>query len=178
MHSRTSNSSRYFTTYVSRPGRKWTLITSSATKNSGNSTIGGVSLLLSPLAIESLNSVEKISSRIVIASFNGNPALTVIACYSPTNVSDEQHIIDFYDDLPPCVKSVPKHNILIIGSDLNAHLMEETKYNIPTTILQIEMASIFTHSYSKTNLSVSTHVSKRRLVKSGPTRIQTDSNLK
>ncbi len=102
--------------------RKWTLITSSATKNSGNSTIGGVGLLLSPLALESLNSVEKISSRIVIASFNSNPAFTVIACYSPTNVSDEQDVIDFYDDLSPCVRSVPKHNLLIIGGDLNAHL--------------------------------------------------------
>ena len=102
--------------------RKWTLITSSATKNSGNCTIGGVGLLLSPLALESLNSVEKISSRIVIASFNGNPALTVIASYSPTNVTDEQDVIDFYDELSPCVRSVPKHNVLIIGGDMNAHL--------------------------------------------------------
>ena len=40
--------------------------------------------------------------------------------------------------------------------------LEDTKYNInfPTTILQIEMASIFTHSNSE-NLSVSAHVAKK-----------------
>ena len=38
--------------------RKWTLVTSSATKNYINSTIGGVGILLSPQAFESLNSIE------------------------------------------------------------------------------------------------------------------------
>ena len=120
-----------------------TSITSSATKNSGNSTIGGVGLLLRPLELESLNSVEKLSSRIVIASFNGNLALTVIACYSPVNVSDEQDIINF-TMISPLASDLSQTQYPFVGSDLNAHLGRD-KYNtsFPTTILEIEMAIIF-----------------------------------
>ena len=66
----------------------WVMITSSAEKATNNSTIRGVGLLLSPKAHKALNSVETINPRILIATFNGNPAVTVISCYSPTNVSN------------------------------------------------------------------------------------------
>ena len=66
----------------------WVMITSSAEKAKNNSTIRGVGLLLSPKAHKALNSVETINPRILIATFNGNPAVTVISCYSPTNVSN------------------------------------------------------------------------------------------
>ena len=49
------------------------LITSSCWKNSVNASIGGVGLLLSPKAMENLSNIEKISSRIIIADFEGNP---------------------------------------------------------------------------------------------------------
>jgi exonuclease III len=88
-------------------GSGWTFISASAWKNSMNSTIGGVGMLLSPLALKSLNSIEKIRPRLIIATFNGNPCTTVISCYSPTNVSDEVQ--------------VPKHNVLMIG-DMNVKL--------------------------------------------------------
>ena len=68
----------------------WVLLTSSAEKALNNSTIRGVRMLLSPKAYKSLNSVETNSPRIMIASFNGNPAVTIISCYSPTGVSDEE----------------------------------------------------------------------------------------
>ena len=62
----------------------WVLITFSAEKAKNLSTIRGVGILLSPNAYKSLNSVESINSRTLIANFNGNPAVTVILCYSPT----------------------------------------------------------------------------------------------
>ena len=46
-------------------GNGWTFISASALKNTGNSTIGGVGMLLSPHASKSLNSIEKITSRIL-----------------------------------------------------------------------------------------------------------------
>ena len=67
----------------------WSLVTSSSWKNNSNSSTGGVGLLLSPRATASLISVDKISDRILIANFNGNPTTTVTSCYSPTNVSEE-----------------------------------------------------------------------------------------
>ena len=103
-------------------GKYWTLITASACKNSMNSTIGGVGMLVSPHALKSLNSIEKISSRIIIATFNGNPKTTVICCYSPTNISEETEVEDFYNDLSSLSRDVPKHNVLIVGGDMNAQL--------------------------------------------------------
>ena len=78
---------------------KWVLLTSSADKALNNATIRGVGMLLSPKAYKALNSVETISSRIMIATFNGNPAVTIISCYSPTNVSNAEDKDQFYSEL-------------------------------------------------------------------------------
>lgn len=51
------------------------------------STIGGVGVLQSPHIMKTLNYIEKVKPRIIVATFNGNPNLTIISCYSPTNVS-------------------------------------------------------------------------------------------
>ena len=79
-------------------------------------------MLLSPHATKSLNSIEKITSRILVTTFHGNPEPILISCYSPTNIADEQEVIDFYDDLSSLICSVPKHNVLIIRGDLNAQI--------------------------------------------------------
>ena len=71
---------------------KWLLVTSSATRNSANDSIGGVGILLSPFARRSLVNIESMNDRIVIATFNGNPKTTIIATYSPTNISDDDVI--------------------------------------------------------------------------------------
>ena len=101
---------------------KWKLITCSAWKNSANASTGGIGMLLSSSAYNALGSVEKISPRIMVATFNGNPQTTVICCYSPTNVSDVTEVEKFYTDLSSVTRQLPKHNILIIGGDFNAHL--------------------------------------------------------
>ena len=56
------------------------------------------------------------------ATFNGNPKATIISCYSPTNVSEENEIVTFYEDLSSLVRSIPKHNLLVIGGDMNAQI--------------------------------------------------------
>ena len=98
------------------------LITASGTKNTQGSTVGGVGILLSPKASGNLLSVEKISERIIIAEFNSNPRTTFIACYCPTNVSDEKLVDDFYSDLKGVTESVPAHNFLVIAGDFNGQL--------------------------------------------------------
>ena len=100
----------------------WVMITSSAEKATNNSTIRGVGLLLSPKAHKALNSVETINPRILIATFNGNPAVTVISCYSPTNVSNVDDREEFYAELSELTKAVPKHNVLLIGGDMNGKI--------------------------------------------------------
>ena len=56
----------------------------------------------------------------MVATFNGNPRATIISCYSPTNVSEETELSAFYDQLSSLVLNIPKHNVLVIGGDMNA----------------------------------------------------------
>jgi len=108
---------------------KYLITTSCWKKNLSNSSVGGVGLLLSPLASSALISIEKISPRITIATFNGNPFVTVISCYSLTNVSDENEVSDFYDDLSSPVRSVP--NTILWGSPvISTQFLKESKLKI------------------------------------------------
>ena len=87
-----------------------------------NASIGGVGMLLSHKAANSLLKIESISPRIMIATFNGNPKLALISCCSPTNVSTEEDALTFYTELMNVVHHVPKHNVLVIGGDMNAKI--------------------------------------------------------
>ena len=71
----------------------------------------------------------------MVTSFNGNPRATIISCYSPTNVSEETELVDFYDELSSLVRSIPKHNVLVIGGDMNAQIVkkENSKYSLHNT---------------------------------------------
>ena len=60
--------------------------------------------------------------RMMAATFNGNSRETIISCYSPTNVSEETELVAFYDELSSLVRSIPKHNVLVIGGDMNAQI--------------------------------------------------------
>ena len=100
----------------------WKLLTSSAEKAQNNSTIRGVGMLVSPKAYKSLNSIESVNPRILIASFNGNPAVTIISCYSPTNVALDEDKDKFYKELTLVTRAIPKHNVLLIGGDFNSKI--------------------------------------------------------
>ena len=103
-------------------GRGWMLLTSSVEKGSNNAKIRGVDIIISPKGYQVLNKIESINTRTLIASFNGNPSITVICCYSPTNTSHEDDVKDFYDDLTDLVKAIPKHNLIVIGGDFNVNI--------------------------------------------------------
>ena len=68
-------------------------------------------------------------------TFNGNPRATIISCYSPANVSEETELVDFYDELFSLVRSIPKHNMLVIGGDMNAQIGKNrnNKYSLHNT---------------------------------------------
>ena len=79
-------------------------------------------MLIGPQALKSLNSIEKIQPRMMVATFNGNPRAIIISCYSLTNVSAETELIAFHYELSSLVRSFPKHNVLVIGGDKNAQI--------------------------------------------------------
>ena len=66
-------------------------------------------------------------------NLSGNPKTTIISCYSPTNVSDEQETISFYMELNSLTRRIPKYNLIIIGGDFNAQLRQTDKYSYHTT---------------------------------------------
>ena len=94
------------------------LVTSSAPKNSGNSSVGGVGFLLSSAASDNLLGIESISSRIMVLELEGNPKTTVICVYSPHNSSSKEDIEDFYTTLRSTIEQVPLHNFLVIAGEL------------------------------------------------------------
>ena len=71
----------------------------------------------------------------MVATFNGNPRATIISCYSSTNVSEETERVTFYDELSSLVRSIPKHNVLVIGGDMNAQIGKNgnNKYSLHNT---------------------------------------------
>ena len=79
-------------------------------------------MLIGPRALKTLYSIERIQSRMIAATFNGNPRATIIYCNSPTNVGEETEQVAFYDELSFLVRSIPKHNMLLIGGDMNAQI--------------------------------------------------------
>ena len=109
-------------------------MTVSAWKNSVNASVGGVGMLLGPRALKTLNSIERIQPRMMAATFNGNPKATIISCYSPINVSEETELVTFYEELSSLVRSIPKHNLLVIGGDMNAQRKNRNnKYSLHNT---------------------------------------------
>ena len=124
-------------------GNGWTLATVLAWTNSVNAIVGGVGILIGPRALKSLNSIERIQRRMMVATFNGNPRATIISCYSPTNVSEETELITFYDELSSQVRSIPKHIVPVNGGDMNAQIGKKRKQqNTADTTRQTGMDNI------------------------------------
>ena len=79
--------------------------------------------------------LERMQPRMMAATFNGNPRATIISCYSPTNGSEETKLVAFYDELSSLVRSIPKHNVRVIGGYMNAQIGKNghNKYSLHDT---------------------------------------------
>ena len=115
-------------------GNNWTFACSSAEKNDANTSRGGIGKLLSPSAFQCLSQVQKVNSRIMTATFSGNPQVTIICCYSLTNADSEEVKQELYDSLETITRNDPTHNVTIVGGDMNAklsleHTMQHSVFN-------------------------------------------------
>ena len=97
-----------------------TLITISAWKNDQGASTGGIGIMLNKRSINSLCAVISHSDRILISTFHGNPATSIIFIYSPTDSSEDEVINKFYGELRKAIETIPNHNVLIIIGDFNA----------------------------------------------------------
>ena len=84
--------------------------------------MGDVDMLIGPRALKSLNSIEKIQPKMMVATFNGNSSAIIIYCYSPTNITEETDLIVFYNELSSLIRTIPNHNVLVICGDMNAQI--------------------------------------------------------
>ena len=96
------------------------LVTTSAWRSENNASLGGVGLMIDRNAENHLAQIKPITNRILVAHFTGNPALTIIIHYSPVEGNEDATM--HYELLAAAVKEVPKHNLLIVMGDFNAHL--------------------------------------------------------
>lgn len=98
----------------------YTLYTVSAWPNEQQAATGGIGLMLGKTSHELLIGVERISDRIMKADFRGNPAMTIVVAYAPTEAAEE-HIKDtYFGQLRSTLEAVPPHNFLAILTDANA----------------------------------------------------------
>ena len=103
-------------------GKGWILATYACWRNSVNSCVGVVGMLLNPSAYNCQEgNVVVVNSRIMVANFSGNPATTIICCYSPRNYSDDNGALDSYNTLSEVIKKLPGHNLKIICGDMNIY---------------------------------------------------------
>ena len=88
-----------------------------------------IEMLFSLLTLKLLNSIKKIQPRMTVATCNSNQSTTIFSYYSPINASDETDLIPFYNELSSLVCSISKHNVLIIGGNMNAQIDKDENKN-------------------------------------------------
>ena len=98
------------------------LVTKSAWRNSRQAATGGVGFMLTQRAYKAVSLMKSYGKRIFLISFDGNPRLTVITVYSPTEVAPEEEAEDFHECLRAAIGEVPAHHLLMVVGDFNAHL--------------------------------------------------------
>ena len=60
----------------------------------------------------------------MVATFNGKHSATI----SPTNICEETDLLAFYNELSSLVRNIPKHNVLVIGGDMNAQISKNVNH--------------------------------------------------
>ena len=86
----------------------------------------GVAILMTDQIRKSLIEWKPINDRLLTARFYSTyTKLSIIACYAPTEVAEDDDKNIFYDKLQEAIESTPRHDILIILGDLNAKVGKE-----------------------------------------------------
>ena len=98
------------------------LITSSAWRNSMGASTGGVGFLVTKKAYDAITFTKLYGKRVITISFDGNPRLTVITAYSPTEAAPDDEAEDFHNTLRQAISDVPAHHMLLVVGDMNARL--------------------------------------------------------
>ena len=78
--------------------------------------------------------IKKISRRIVTAHLDGNPKVSVIADYAPTEDKNDKEKDAFYVDLETAVAFIPPNNLAMIMGDFNARIGKDRHITDPRIV--------------------------------------------
>ena len=82
--------------------------------------------MISAEARKLVREITPVSQRVLKITFNGNPKLTILKVYSPTEGDSIEHAEEFHEEVRRAVTATPAHNILLVLGDFNAHLSKES----------------------------------------------------
>ena len=83
--------------------------------------------MVSKTSHDALSDIQPVCDRILVLHFDGNPKTTVIVHYSPTEGSDDAE--EHYESLKAVIESIPKHNVLFVIGDFNAHIGKDDAHH-------------------------------------------------
>ena len=98
------------------------LITSSAWRNGAGASTGGVGIVVTRKAYNAISLIKSYGNRVLTVSFDGEPRLTVIIVYSPTEAATEEDAEEFHNTLRQAAADVPAHHLLLVVGDMNARM--------------------------------------------------------
>ena len=75
------------------------MFTASAIPNRQSAAVGGVGVVVKSSLLQNLVSITKITDRVIHTLFKWNPKSRFVSCYSPTNISEETNVEEFYESL-------------------------------------------------------------------------------
>ena len=73
-------------------------------------------------AYNAISLIKSYGNRVLTVSFDGEPRLTVIIVYSPTEAATEEDAEDFHNTLRQAAADVPAHHLLLVVGDMNARM--------------------------------------------------------
>ena len=75
------------------------------------------------MATDALAELIPFNNRVLIANFGGNPETAVTIHYAPCEGGEDAE--ECYNNLENAAPSMPKHNMILVAGDCNAHLGSE-----------------------------------------------------
>ena len=82
----------------------------------------GVALLYDKEIGSLVTSVTRKSNRLIALHIIGNPKISIISAYAPTEIAEDATKDSFYEELKELLSSIPSHTVTILAGDFNARL--------------------------------------------------------